>query len=307
MATPAPRVRRRSSTPGIGSIGASARTLSLAFLACFASTAGAQGVPAGEALKVCADPNNLPQSDRAGEGYENKLAEALAKDLGRKVEYTFFPQRTGFVRRTLRDQDEKSGKFKCDVIIGVPRGYELAATTQPYMRSVYALVMPGRDEFRKLTSAEDLLALPPETLKKLKIGIFARSPATDWLLKNGMIDQAHIYQAQSGDPDEHPASVIERDLTAGVIDLAVVWGPVAGFLADRHKSGQAWLAVPFKPDPSIKFDYEMAMGVRFGENEWKETLDRWISTHQNDIRNILVSYRVPLLEPSPKVSAADDD
>jgi quinoprotein dehydrogenase-associated probable ABC transporter substrate-binding protein len=285
---------------------ASARTLSLMALACLVSAANAQGVPAGAALKVCADPNNLPQSDRAGAGYENKLAEALAKDLGRKVEYTFFPQRQGFVRRTLRDLDEKSGQYKCDVIIGVPRGYELAATTHPYMRSIYALVMPAREEFRKLTTAEDLLALPPETLKKLKIGIFARSPGTDWLLKNGMIEQAHIYQAQSGDPDEHPASVIERDLTAGVIDLAVVWGPVAGFLADRHKSGQAWLAVPFKPDPSIKFDYEMAMGVRFGEKEWKDTLDRWISTHQNDIRNILVTHRVPLLELTPQASGADD-
>jgi quinoprotein dehydrogenase-associated probable ABC transporter substrate-binding protein len=278
-------------------------------LACaaFASAAGAQGVPAGDALKVCADPNNLPQSDRTGAGYENKLAEALAKDLGRKVEYTFFPQRTGFVRQTLRSQDEKSGVFKCDVIIGVPSPYELAATTQPYMRSVYALVMPGRDEFRKLSTAEDLLTLPPDTLKKLRIGIFARSPATDWLQRNGLLTQAHIYPAQSGDPEEHPASVVERDLTAGVIDMAIVWGPVAGFLADRHKSGEAWLSVPFKPDPSIKFDYEIAMGVRFGEKEWKDTLDRWISTHQDDIRNILVSHRVPLLEPAPpKVSAAGD-
>lgn len=292
---------------------ASARALSVALLACvtFASAAraqDAQNAPASDVLKVCADPNNLPQSDRAGAGYENKLAEALAKDLGRsKVEYTFFPQRTGFVRQTLRSQDERSGIFKCDIIIGVPRGYELTATTQPYMRSIYALVMPGKEEFKKITTAEDLLALPPETLKKLKIGIFARSPATDWLQKNGLLTQAHIYQAQSGDPDEHPASIVERDLTAGTIDLAIVWGPVAGFLADRHKSGPAWMSVPFKPDPSIKFDYEMSMGVRFGEKEWKDTLDRWISTHQDDIRNILVSYRVPLLESAaPKATATGD-
>jgi len=267
----------------------------------------AQNVPAGDTLRVCADPNNLPQSDRAGAGYENKLAEALAKDLGRKVEYTFFPQRMGFVRNTLRSQDERSGVFKCDVIIGVPRGYELAATTQPYMRSIYALVMPGKEEFKKISTAEDLLALPPDTLRKLRIGIFARTPATDWLQRNGLLTQAHIYQAQSGDPDEHPASIVERDLTAGNIDVAIVWGPVAGFLADRHKSGQAWMSVPFKPDPSIRFDYEMAMGVRFGEKEWKDTLDRWISTHQDDIRNILVSYRVPLLETTaPKASATGD-
>jgi quinoprotein dehydrogenase-associated probable ABC transporter substrate-binding protein len=272
-----------------------------------ASAVFAQAGPGDATLRVCADPNNLPQSDNAGAGYENKLAEALAKDLGRKLEYTYFPQRTGFVRQTLRAQDDKTKQFKCDVIIGVPKGYELTATTEPYMRSVYALVLPGREEFKKLTAAEDLLKLPPATLRKLRFGIFARSPATDWLLRNGLIEQAHMYAAQSGDPSEHPANIIERDLAAGNIDLAIVWGPVAGFLADRHKSGQPWLSVPFQPDPTIKFDYEMAMGVRFGEKEWKDTLDKWISTHRDDIRAILASYRVPLLEPSPtKVSAAGD-
>jgi quinoprotein dehydrogenase-associated probable ABC transporter substrate-binding protein len=261
---------------------------------------------ANSLLKVCADPNNLPQSDQSGAGYENKLAEALARDLGRKVEYTFFPQRMGFVRQTLRAQDDQTRQFKCDVIIGVPKGYELAATTQPYMRSIYALVMPAREEFRKLSTAEDLLTLPPATLSKLRFGIFARTPATDWLLKNGLLGQARVYPAQSGDPGEHPANIIERDLAARNIDVAIVWGPVAGFLASRHKGDDTWLSVPFKPAPDIKFDYEMAMGVRFGENEWKDTLDRWISTHQNDIHAILASHNVPMLEPSTKVSSAGD-
>jgi quinoprotein dehydrogenase-associated probable ABC transporter substrate-binding protein len=289
--------------------GVSAAAFACALLA-LAAPAHSQAPPspAGDkVLKVCADPNNLPQSDQAGSGYENKLAEALAHDLGRKVEYTYFPQRTGFVRQTLRAQDDTTKQFKCDVIIGVPKGYELTATTQPYMRSIYALVLPGRDEFRKLASAEDLLKLPPATLSKLRFGIFAQSPATDWLLKNGLIGQARIYAAQSGDASEHPANIIERDLAAGNIDLAIVWGPVAGFLADRHKGGQPWLSVPFKPSPDIKFDYEMSMGVRFGEKEWKDTLDQWIASHGDDIRTILTNYRVPLLEPSAaKVSAAGD-
>jgi quinoprotein dehydrogenase-associated probable ABC transporter substrate-binding protein len=272
--------------------------------ALLASMALAQAPPAAT-LKVCADPDNLPQSDQAGAGYENKLAEALAKDLGRKLEYTFFPQRMGFVRQTLRAQDQGTGQFKCDVIIGVPKGYELTATTQPYMRSVYALVVPGKDPFRKLKSAQELLALPPATLGKLRFGAFARTPATDWLLKNGLVGQVHFYAAQSGDPSEHPANIIERDLAAGNIDVAIVWGPVAGFLADRHKTDEPWLSVPFRPDPAIQFDYEMAMGVRFGEKEWQDTLDRWIAAHRDDIQNILTSYRVPLLEPT-KVSAAGD-
>jgi quinoprotein dehydrogenase-associated probable ABC transporter substrate-binding protein len=278
----------------------------LATLASALVAPAAQGQPAAQqegqqqaassVLKVCADPNNLPQSDEAGAGYENKLAEALAKDLGRKVEYTFFPQRTGFVRQTLRAQDDQTRQFKCDVIMGVPKGYELAATTQPYMRSVYAIVVPARGDLRKLATAEDILALPREKLSKLRFGIFARSPATDWLLKNGLIGQAHMYAAQSGDPSEHPANIIERDLAAGNIDLAIVWGPVAGFLAARHQGGaEPWLSVPFKPSVDVKFDYEMAMGVRFGEKEWKDTLDKWISTHQDDIRAILASHHVPLL------------
>src|SRR5262249_54807960 len=158
--------------------------IALACVLC-APIAAAQA-PHGATLKVCADPDNLPQSDRAGAGYENKIAEALARDLGRKVEYTFFPQRMGFVRQTLRPQDDVTHEFKCDVIIGVPKGYELTLTTRPYMRSTYALVVPGKDEYRKLKSAEELLSLPRERLNKLRFGVFAQTPPTDWLLKNGL-------------------------------------------------------------------------------------------------------------------------
>ena len=249
-------------------------------------------------LKVCADPDNLPQSDRSGAGYENKIAEALARDLGRKLEYTWFPQRIGFVRQTLRAQDDKTHEFKCDVIIGVPKGYELTLTTQPYMHSIYALVAPGKDEYRKLKTPDDLLSLPKERLSKLRFGVFAQTPPTDWLLKNGLIGQARFYAAQSGDPTEHPANIIERDLAKGDIDVAMVWGPVAGFLATRHQGGEEWLAIPFKPDPGIQYDYEMAMGVRFGEKEWQATLDKWIASHREDIQTVLTTFRVPLLEPS---------
>src|SRR6185295_12137587 len=130
-------------------------------------------------LKVCADPGNLPLSNRQGEGYENKIAEALARDLKRRVEFTFFPQRMGFVRNTLRGRDEQTQQFKCDVIIGVPKGFELAATTQPYMRSTYAVILPARDEFAQLQTAEDLLKLPAQRLHALRIGVFGRSPGAD--------------------------------------------------------------------------------------------------------------------------------
>jgi quinoprotein dehydrogenase-associated probable ABC transporter substrate-binding protein len=268
-------------------------------LACAGAAWAQQPQGADPTLRVCADPHSLPQSNDRGEGYENKIAEALAHDLGRKIEYTYFPQRMGFVRNTLRARDEQSQQYKCDLIIGVPKGYELTATTKPYMHSIYALVLPARPEFKSLKSAEDLLRLPPEKLGSLRIGLFAQTPAADWVLKNGLIDHAVMYAAQSADPNETPTSIIERDLAAGKIDVAVVWGPVAGFLVSHHDAGQPWLTVPFKPDPTIRFDYEIAMGLRQGEKDWQNTLDQWIAGHQAQITEILTAYHIPLVEQSP--------
>lgn len=260
---------------------------------------------ADSVLRVCADADNLPQSNERGEGFENKIAQALARDLGRRVEYTFFPQRMGFVRNTLRARDPTSQQFKCDVIIGVPKGYELTATTQPYLHSTYALIYPAGAKLPRLDSPEALLKLSPKKRGALRFGVFARSPGADWLLRNGMVDQAAFYAQQSGDPHENPASIIERDLAAGKIDAAILWGPVAGFLVQRHSGSEEWVAVPFPPDPQIRFDYEISMGVRFGEQEWKDTLDGWIAAHRDEINGILKDYRIPLLEGNVKAAAPD--
>jgi quinoprotein dehydrogenase-associated probable ABC transporter substrate-binding protein len=278
-------------------------------LAATAGIAGAQPAPSPTAestasstpvdssvLKVCSDANNLPQSDDKGQGYENKIAATLAHDLKRKIEYTYFPQRMGFVRNTLRAQDETTHQFKCDVIIGVPKDYDLTATTQPYMRSTYAIVVPASAEFRDFKSAADVLNLPAARLRTLRIGIFARTPGSDWVLKNNLLDHATLYAVQSGDPNVNPQSVVGADLTAAKIDAAIVWGPVAGFLVNRHTGSTPWVVLPFKPDPQIRFDYELSMGVRLGEKEWRDTLDRWIGSHHADIKRILSAYHVPLLD-----------
>jgi len=254
-------------------------------------------------LRVCADPDNLPLSNSRGEGYENKIAEQLAHDLGRKVEYTFFPQRMGFVRNTLRKKDPQTQQFACDLIIGVPKGYDLTATTRPYMRSTYALVFRHRPELENLKEADDLLKLPPEKLRALRIGVFGRSPGTDWLLRNNLIDHAVMYAPQSGDPAENPAHTIERDLDGDKIDLAILWGPMAGFLVGRHAGAPAWRAVPFAMDREIKFDYEISMGVRFGEKQWQDTIDQWIASHEASVRGILTSFSVPLLDANGNVTA----
>ncbi|MGH8176927.1 MAG: quinoprotein dehydrogenase-associated putative ABC transporter substrate-binding protein [Steroidobacter sp.] len=254
-------------------------------------------------LRVCADPNNMPQSNQRGEGYENRIAEELARDLGRSIEYTWFPQRMGFVRNTLRQRDPATQRYRCDVIIGVPKGYELTATTQPYMRSTYALLFPDSRDLQGVRLADDLLKLPGGRLKSLRIGVFGHSPGADWLLRNGLLEQAVVYAEQSGDPAEHPALIVERDLAAKKIDIAIVWGPIAGFLARQHSAAPAWRAAPFLPDREIRFDYQISMGVRFGEKEWQATLDQWIASHHSKLAEILASYRVPLLDANGRMIA----
>jgi quinoprotein dehydrogenase-associated probable ABC transporter substrate-binding protein len=249
---------------------------------------GADGV-----LRVCADPNNMPLSNSKGEGYENRIASQMASDFGYKLEYTFFPQRMGFVRRTLRDKVPDTGNFKCDLIIGVPKGYDLTATTRPYLHSTYAMVFTKRPELANIKTPDDLLKLPPETLHKLRFGIFSQTPAVDWLLGHNLIEQAVSYQAQSGDPAAFPGEMIEHDLAAGNVDVVFLWGPIAGYFAKR--AGDSVRLVPFPPTPGIRFDYEISMGTRYGEKAWKDKVDQWIGSNQDKIDKILTSYQVPIL------------
>jgi quinoprotein dehydrogenase-associated probable ABC transporter substrate-binding protein len=258
-------------------------------------------------LRVCADPSNLPLSNDKGEGYENKIAEALAHDLKLRVEYTFFPQRIGFIRHTLRLKDEQSQQYKCDVIMGVPKEYELTATTRPYMHSTYALIFAVRPDLASLRTAEDVLKLPPDKLNALRIGVFTKSPGSDWLLKNGMVDHAVSYSHQNGDAEESPARTIERDLAAGKIDGAILWGPIAGMLVEQRTKDPKWRAVPFEHNPTIKFDYEISMGLRQGEKPWQDTLDSWIAGHQPQIDSILMSYKVPLVDSTGHVISTVKD
>ena len=176
--------------------------LSLAGAACVHPASRRQQLTA-MALRVCADPSNLPLSNDKGEGYENKIAEALAHDLKLRVEYTYFPQRMGFVRNTLRARDELTQQFKCDLIIGVPKDYELTATTQPYMHSTYALIFSSRSDLAGLRTADDLLKLPRDKLAaKLRIGVFTEIARADWLLRirhDGSGDRGIFDSHQNGD------------------------------------------------------------------------------------------------------------
>jgi len=247
-----------------------------------------------DVLRVCQDPNNLPFSNLAGEGFENKIAELFAAKLGWKLEYFSFPQRMGFIRNTLRFK-LPGEHYPCDLVIGVPAAYDQVSPTRPYYRSTYVLVYPQGGKLEGVRNVQDLSSLAPEKRRGLRIGVFDRSPASDWLLKHDLLDQAVPYRMLNADPAYYPGEIIEKDLTEGKIDAAIVWGPIAGFFAKRVSQPRL-LLIPLGSEPPARLDYEIAMGVRYGEPEWKATVERLIAENQKAIEQILRNYSVPLLD-----------
>jgi mxaJ protein len=262
------------------------------------ATAAAQdAAPPRTAFRVCQDPNNLPFSNLKGEGIENRIAELFAKDLGLPVSYFSFPQRLAFIRNTLRYK-LPGEDFRCDIVMGVPAGYDQVSATEPYYRSTYAMVFAKGRGLDGVQSAADFLALDPALLKRLRIGVYDRSPASEWLVRHKLVAQGVPYPIMNADPDQYPGEIIERDLAAGKIDVAIVWGPIAGYFAKRISSPQLQV-VPLASEPGVRFDYQMAMGVRYGEREWKQQIESLIQKRKPEILAILREYGVPLLELEP--------
>jgi quinoprotein dehydrogenase-associated probable ABC transporter substrate-binding protein len=246
------------------------------------------------AFRPCIDPSNLPFANSKGEGFENRVADLFAQKLGLPVQPYALPQRMNFIRNTLRyrlpGQD-----FRCDIVMSVPAGFDQVWTTIPYYRSTYALVYPKGKGLDQVKSGSDLLALPADRRSKLTIGIHDKSPASAWLVKHGLEAQAKPYQMLSPDPDQYPGQIIDQDLAQGKIDAAIVWGPIAGYYAKRVSNVEL-VVVPLKSEPGVKFDYEITMGVRYGEREWKETVDKLIADNRPAITAILREYSVPLVD-----------
>jgi len=278
-------------------------------VSCLAGRAQAQPMAEpgqDKVLRVCQDPNNLPLSNRALDGFENKIAALFAQQLGWKLEHTWFPQRMGFIRNTLRAKEDASDHYKCDLVTGVAKGFDLAATTRPYYHSSYAMAYVKGKGLDRVRSLDDVLALDPAARKKLRFGAFAGSPVTDWLLQNDLMEQVSWYQSQTGDAEQYPGEIIEKDLANGKIDLAFAWGPIAGYFA-RNAHGAAIVAVPLVSRPGMKFDFEIAMAVRHSDKAFRQRIDQLIVANETQIRAILAQYGVPLLElskPAPALPAA---
>ncbi len=266
--------------------GASAVGLQLASL--FAPAVASAADPSkGElrsaaALRVCADPANLPFSNDKGEGFENKIAELLGRELGLPVVYTWHPQTIGFVRNTL-------GAQACDVIMAVTSAHELVQNTRFYYRSTYVLLYRAADRgtFDSLDSPMVVTA---------RIGVVANTPPAVLLERRGLLSNVVAYNLVVDTRVEHPAEQAVEDLAAGRIDMALLWGPIAGYWAKRSPVPLEW--VPLRSDPGMHtpMDYRISMGLRYGESEWLETLNRFIRQRQRDIDRILDEYGVPLLD-----------
>ena len=227
------------------------------------------------AFRPCIDPANLPFANTSGEGFENRIAELFAKQLGLPVKSYALAQRMNFIRNTLRYK-LPGEDFRCDVVMSVPVGFDQAWATSPYYRSTYALVYAKGKGLDDVRSGADLLGLPDERRSKLRIGIHDKSPASVWLVRHGMEAQARPYQMLSPDPDTYPGQLIDKELAMGKIDAAIVWGPIAGYYAKRVRNVEL-VVVPLRSEPGVKFDYAVAMGVRYGERDWKETIDKLIA------------------------------
>jgi mxaJ protein len=269
----------------------------VAAVALIAATPGwAQDTPERKALRVCQDPNNLPFSSTNGAGIENRIAEVFGKALGLPVTYYSFPQRLAFIRNTLRYK-LPGEDFPCDIVMGVPVGFDQVSVTLPYYRSTYALVFPSGKGLDQVKSNEDFLKLDKSKLNALRIGVYDRSPASAWLSKHDLVDSGVPYKIMNADPGQYPGEIIEKDLAAGKIDVAIVWGPIAGYFAKRITSPRLTV-VPLKSEPGVQFDYQVAMGVRYGEREWKQQVEGLIQSKQAEIQAILQEFGVPLADES---------
>ena len=231
-------------------------------------------------FRVCADPANSPFSSEDGSGFENKIAEAIAAKMDRPLEYTWFPQALGFVRRTL-------GINKCDVIIGFAQGHDLVLNTNHYYTSAYVFVTQPDSPLAAVDHIGDPL------LQGKRIGVMAGSPPATHMARKGLIGNAKGYRLMVDRRVESPAEIAISDLQSGEIDAAILWGPLGGYHAKKH----GLVATPLlKEEGAPRMFYRITMGVRQGELKWKRELNKLIRRNQGEIDAILTEFGVPLVD-----------
>jgi len=258
-------------------------------LTVFCLCLGSLACNAAPVLRVCADPNNLPYSDLQEKGFENRLATMIAGDLGMQVVYTWFPQRGSFFRKTL-------DAGKCDVVMGVPSGIRGIDTTAPYYRSGYVFVS-RRDRNLNIASLDD------PRLHQLRIGIHnlgdtdREAPPVHALTSRGIVSNLVGYNIFGSNLDEtDPSSDLIKAVEKGEVDLALVWGPIAGYFA--RSSPVPLVVLPIEgdsSDPTLPLSFDIAAGVRKEDDMLKQQLDGELHRRRTEIQHLLVSYGIPQL------------
>jgi mxaJ protein len=242
---------------------------------------------AARVLRVCADPNNLPFSNRTRAGFENAIAELVASELGATLEYTFWAQRRGFFRNTLN-------AGLCDVVIGVPSSLDMLRTTRPYYRARHVFVS-------RRSRALHLRALTDPALRGLRIGIqvvgdeLAGTPPAHALARHGLVDNVVGFTVTGDYARESPLGEIFTAVRSGDVDVAVVWGPLAALLHDRNDAADPLVVSPVRAarDGGIPLEFAISMGVRKSDRRLQRELDRLIVRRASAIDAILTRHGVP--------------
>jgi quinoprotein dehydrogenase-associated probable ABC transporter substrate-binding protein len=259
-------------------------SLAAALMLCLPPAAQSQKAAEADertALRVCADPSGLPFSNDKGEGFENRIAALFAGKLGVPLQYTWYPNSVGFLRNTLRAR-------RCDLVVGIVSGADLVQSTNPYYRSSYVIVTRRAD-------ALDVDTIADRRLAALRIGVIAGTPPADLAAAGGLMANARPYHLHVDTRAEAPGKEMIDDLADGKIDVALLWGPIAGHFVRQR--GDAMKVVPLLKEPkSSHMSFYISMGVRPGENEWKNTVNQFIRDNQDAITGILREFGVPLLD-----------
>jgi mxaJ protein len=265
----------------------------IALCGCTLSYAGAAPV-----LRVCSDPNNLPYSNKQQQGFENDIAKLVATDMGMDVSYFWFPQREKFFKKTLN-----SGV--CDVVMGVPSGFDEAETTQPYYRSTYVFVT-RRDRNLHIDSFDD------PRLKTLRIGVHVLGeqddslPPVHALTSRGIVRNLVGYSIFGNLSETNPSADLIEAVSKGDVDVAVAWGPLAGYFTQH--SSVTLDVTPIEGDPAhpaLPLTFDIGMGVREGDVVLKQKLDAELVRRHKEIEAILRSYGIPQLRPTAPSALAE--
>lgn len=240
-------------------------------------------ISAPKELTACSDPGLIPLFDMQGRGIYNKIEELIASYYGQKIGRYFFPMQMGFIRHTLVEK-------ACHFVVGVPAGYELTLNTKPLFRSTYVLVYRSDSGF-------DIKGIDDPILSRLKIGGIVNNPAFFYLKDEGIINYVgyNSFYDSFNRPDDNPNLQIIKDLLDKKIDVAVLWGPIAGYFVKEY-NGKLKMVLPNpKSQSDVRLDYKVAIGVRKGDTLMKEYVEKAILEQKEAIKSLLVSNNVPLL------------